>query len=380
MSINNCKDGNGKVNTNGKKTPTKGPGIAESDFDYGEQMSVIAEQSGNQFMKCHYAHIRYLEGDGSASIVLSHLLNLLFLKHHNTEDRQRLQRDCLWFRCPFKEIRSQLGMGEDRLRHAIRILSEGNLIETCHWAGKILWIRIDTARLKDVVEQDSQNQKRGNPVSTKDKVRNGETPLLETGKPSFSYTNNLTKKENTVASANADGDRLIDAATNGFANGKQSKRRLGQLHIAGLNGSSSKAVDANQSIPRINSTPPITKKAIPTPAAKLSQQLYEGLRRRGALTRRVTNLAQWTKAFRDLLQDSNFIAIRKVIDLHIENINRTEFWPEYCSGVTFCRPEAYQKILNAIARLEKTNGSNNGKCHRKVLPDGSIEFTIGGNH
>ena len=166
-----------ETHTSGKALPAEDSQNHFSEERYEEEMGVILEHAGANFMQVRLSHSRALGGDGSAVLVFSFILNLLRMKDRCEKDRKFLIENEMWFKCPAGRIQEELGMKEDRQRRAVRSLEEVGLIHTQHWQNNILWVKVDTEKLKEIDKVPAR--KRGNPETGKPRKRGNP----ETGKP-----------------------------------------------------------------------------------------------------------------------------------------------------------------------------------------------------
>ena len=120
--------------------------------DYDAYMEEVVKHSGDAFLRVRFDYIYYFDGNFDAAIVLSFVLNHLYMKSRNDNDRQRLQKNDMWFKCPAGEIQDRLMMLDGRRRRAFDLLIKDDLIETDRRLGNILWIRVKTDNLKGIGE------------------------------------------------------------------------------------------------------------------------------------------------------------------------------------------------------------------------------------
>lgn len=85
--------------------------------------------------------LRRLNGNASAVVVYSYLTKCL---NEEIESRKEtIEKNNMWFRCPFGDVSEKLKLNEYKLRSVIKILVQNDLIEyTNKGLPKTMWIKI----------------------------------------------------------------------------------------------------------------------------------------------------------------------------------------------------------------------------------------------
>lgn len=167
--------------------------MTPEDKEFTSYEEVINDHSGAIFLQLRPDHIRYLKGS-VASVVLAYILNILRVRLLVPRDRRALADDELWFECQSRDICSDLGMWDNKVRRCLKTLVEAGMIEQEHREGKVLWLRVKKEGLLQAEKQarnakmaSSRNakmafQKRQNGVSLYiDEQLKKEDPPPETG-------------------------------------------------------------------------------------------------------------------------------------------------------------------------------------------------------
>ena len=160
-------------------------------MDHPTYTDLIREFSGTWFVQVDLRILRFLEGDTSAAVVMGRILNLYHMKQCNSKDMGLLEKYDYWIRCPVRNLRSYLSLGEYKLRGALTKLVESKLLKTEYRAGKIMWVKPRFTKL-EWLQDNSRNEKTSPPSDEKT------SPPRETRKPRHLYTKkrdkNLSKK------------------------------------------------------------------------------------------------------------------------------------------------------------------------------------------
>lgn len=108
--------------------------------------TMYANHDSSSFLMVRMDHLWHLNGDGTAAIVLSYILN------QATKDNQLLRiRNHLWFKCPLAVMQRKLRMSKHKLPRAVATLRIAGLIETDNRGiPATMWVKISSKRLEDI--------------------------------------------------------------------------------------------------------------------------------------------------------------------------------------------------------------------------------------
>lgn len=149
-----------------------------TDHECQHQVQVILDQSGAGFLMVRPEHVRLLDGNSTAALILAFVLNKLRMKVSNKRELKALQTNEMFFRCPANEIQRVLGFTKHRRMGGITKLTEAGLITTERREGNFLWIRVETEQLTNSLLA----QKSGKRLSGKPKTGSPESGLQKSGK------------------------------------------------------------------------------------------------------------------------------------------------------------------------------------------------------
>ena len=120
-----------------------------------ELYGIVYRHSPGNFFIFRSDHLLYLD-HGDATILLSYLLNRFRTgvgsnKKPNPAGTKRLLKNNLFFKCPAKDIETDLGMKRRRRDSALSRLKEKNLIEMKKKGVPCtVWIKINQEGLNDI--------------------------------------------------------------------------------------------------------------------------------------------------------------------------------------------------------------------------------------
>lgn len=290
-----------------------------TDEQYGEEISVILEHAGILFIQVRLDHVKYLGGDGTAALVLSYILNLLKLKNMSAKERELLIRNQMWFKCPAGKVISDLGMGEERHRTAVKNLINHDMLLIQRRAGNVVWVRVNTDTLKTVAKKELQmlreakNPDTANPGNREPRkpgtpgTRYREPPELDTANTGISTIsiNNYSKNESNNCRVS---DTVRAAETNGVG-------FLGKVK---------------------------------SKSSELAEQFHAVILKHNKIMRR-PNMGAWSRAFAELLKQRTYEQITEAIGAHDKHLD-DRYWPKLYAATTFCTD--FVKIEDAIARYK----------------------------
>lgn len=282
-----------------------------SDQAYNDYMDCILSQTDYWFFQFRLDHVRFFKGDCNLAAVLAYLLNLLKMKHSKPKEREILQENDLWFRCPAKQIEEHFGMTHRRRERIIKSLVDHKIIQTKHRKGNFLWIKVDANLLNEGREKPPFEKPR---KGGSKKPRKGVTETPKGGLPI--YTNNTSKNLSN---------------NDGFAVGEK------DFHSNGVH----------------------KKTKISKIAEELSDLLYVELNKVGKILRK-PHLPSWEKEIKALIVDlrrrddkkpSEILEYLKTSILtHVSHLNE-QYWPGANSAKTF--RDKFEQIEKAIQREEE---------------------------
>lgn len=161
---------------------------SEKITDYKEYVRIILRFAGAHYLKVHLRMIQYLEGDGSAAVVISYMINQLTMKLQFEPSLNNLQENDMWFKCPIKEMMENLNMKKDKIQRILSDLVDKNLIErkrlpgnAPHY-GNFLWVRVNQKKIELIDNGAQLRESRTTSDPQLNEVR--ETPTrMKCGKP-----------------------------------------------------------------------------------------------------------------------------------------------------------------------------------------------------
>src|ERR1043165_7813300 len=117
---------------------------------FQKHIDIVSKHSGNTFLKLRMDHIRYLEGDATAAVVFSYILNILHMKSKCDNDRELLQKHDMWFRCPAKNLENDLNIWDGKRIRAITVLREKELLEFEYRKNNVIWVKVNSEKLEEL--------------------------------------------------------------------------------------------------------------------------------------------------------------------------------------------------------------------------------------